>query len=200
MEMQNGIVYTNQKETQVIKRKLYDIHNGVCPLLDCSVPIDKMVADHQHKLKGEPCSDWSTGGKGLIRGAISFDANAIEGKIVNAWSRYGMNKYDISVSDFLRNLADYLEEPPAKKLDECYAYYSEKPKRTKVKISEHKRVMKYYLFLNTRKRKLPKKLTYVTDDWLEQVQKTNKLIEDMNDDKDLKKMVNKFLKEIKDNA
>lgn len=171
--MQKGLIYTNQKQTQEIKKRLYKLSDGICPLLKQHIPIDKIVADHQHKRKAESCSNWDEGGKGLIRGAVSFDANAIEGKIVNAWKRFGMSKHDTSLPDFLRNLADYLENPPAKELDGCFVYYSEKPPRKKIGIREHKRVMKYYLILNPSCRKLPKKLVYVTDDWKRQVTKTD---------------------------
>lgn len=183
MEKINDITYTNQKETQEIKKKLYMLNSGVCPLLNETIPLDKTVADHQHKLKSEACSKWGTGGKGLIRGAIEFRANAVEGKITNAWKRYGMDKDGYDLPTFLRNLADYLEEPPATKLDECYAYYSEKPKRTKVKISEYKRVAKYYLELYPRKRTIIKKPVYVTEDWKALVKLTNEHIQKLKDEK-----------------
>lgn len=187
MEKVNGIVYTNQKETQDIKRILHESSNGICPLLGTEIPLDKSVADHQHKLKAESCTNWEDGGKGLIRGAIEFRANAVEGKIVNAWSRYGLGKEGYDLPTYLRNLADYLESPPAKELDECYAYYSEKPKRTKVKISEYKRVAKYYLELHPRKRTVCKKPVYVTDEWEALVQLTNEHIQKLKDEKEERK-------------
>jgi len=177
------IKYTTQKETQEVKKKLYELSNNICPLLQESIPIEKIVADHQHKLKKEDCTNWDNGGKGLIRGSISFDANSIEGQIANAWSRYGMNKYNITLPDFLRNLANYLENPPAKQHEMLYAYYTETPKRKKVKISDYKRVCKYYFILNPRKRKLPKKLTYESPEWLEQVKLTNDYIQKLEDEK-----------------
>jgi hypothetical protein len=48
-------------------------------------------------------------GAGLIRGAIQRHANSLEGKVTNAWRRYNMDRFDITIGDFLRNLADYLE-------------------------------------------------------------------------------------------
>ena len=187
MGKMNNIIYTNQKETQEIKKKLYELNGGVCPLLNKMMPLDKMVADHQHKLKSESCSKWEEGGKGLIRGAVEFRANSIEGKITNAWKRYGMDKDGYDLPTFLRNLADYLEEPPAKKLDKCYAYYTEKPKRAKVKISEYKRVAKYYLELHPRKRTVIKKPVYVTEDWKNLVKLTNEHIQKLKDAKEERK-------------
>jgi len=183
MEKIGCVTYTNQKETQEIKKELYIINDGVCPLLNEKVPLDKMVADHQHKLKKESCTDWSEGGKGLIRGAIEFRANAVEGKIVNAWSRYGLEKEGYDLPTYLRNLANYLETPPATDLDECYAYYSEKPKRTKVKISEYKRVAKYYLELHPRKKVIIKKPTYVNESWEALVKLTNDYIQKLSNEK-----------------
>ena len=167
------IIYTNQKETQAIKKRLYEAAGGICPLLKREIPLDKMVADHQHKLKKEDCSDWNNGGKGLIRGCIEFRANSIEGKIVNAWTRYGLEKEDITLPEFLRNLASYLEEPPAKQLDKCYAYYTETPKRIKTKKSDNNRIKKYYLYMFPRKSKPYVPNTYVTEEY-------NKLLSDVN--------------------
>ncbi len=189
MEKIGNITYTNQKETQEIKKQLYILSGGICPLLNETIPLDKTVADHQHKLKAESCSNWGLGGKGLIRGAIEFRANAVEGKIVNAWSRYGMDKEGYDLPTYLRNLANYLENPPAKQLDECYAYYNEKPKRTKVKISEYKRVCKYYLELHPRKRTIPKKLTYVTEEWEQLVVLTNNHMQKLKDEKEERKRI-----------
>jgi len=199
MEKLNLITYTNQKETQEIKKELYRRSNGICPLLGEYVEVDKMVADHQHKLKKEPCSTWEQGGKGLIRGAIEFRANAVEGKIVNAWSRYGLEKEGYDLPTYLRNLADYLENPPATELSECYAYYSEKPKRIKVKISEYKRVAKYYLELHPRKRTIIKKPVYVTDDWEALIQLTNDHIQQLKDLKLAKQLERKKAKDAKEN-
>jgi hypothetical protein len=188
MEKINNVTYTNQKETQDIKQNLFLASKGICPLLGKRFAIDKMVADHQHKLKAEPCTTWEEGGKGLIRGTIEFRANALEGKIVNNWSRLGLAK-DYDLPTYLRNLADYLENPPAAKLSECYAYYSEKPKRIKVKISEYKRVAKYYLELHPRKRTIIKKPVYVTDKWLALLQLTNDHIDKINFEKAERKRI-----------
>ena len=189
MEKINGLTYTNQKETQEIKRILHTSQANICPILKVQVPIEKMVADHQHKKKAEDCTTWDDGGKGLIRGAISFDANALEGRFINYWTRLGMDKYGISPSAFLRNLADYLEEPPASKLDECYVYYSEKPKRKKVSISEYNRVKKYYLELHPRKKVIIKKPIYITDDWNDLVQLTNDHIQKLAEEKEERKRI-----------
>ena len=189
MEKIDGITYTNQKETQEIKKQLYIASGGVCPLLNEIIPLDKMVADHQHKLNKESCTNWNVGGKGLIRGAVEFRANAVEGKIVNAWSRYGMDKDGYDLPSYLRRLANYLENPPASELDECYAYYSEKPKRVKVKISEYKRVAKYYLELHPRKRTVIKKPVYVTEEWERLVQLTNDHIQKLKDEKSERKRI-----------
>jgi len=71
-----------------------------------------MVVDHKHRKKSEPIG---IDGKGLVRGVIHRQANSMEGQIRKSWVRHGMHKFDISLPAFLRNLADYLENPPLKK-------------------------------------------------------------------------------------
>lgn len=82
---------------------------GICPILHQRIPIEDMVVDHCHKKKSEVAG---VDGKGLVRGVIERSANVIEGKLTNAYTRYGLRKYNVSLPNFLRNLADYLEDPP----------------------------------------------------------------------------------------
>lgn len=103
-----NLIELKQKDVKPLKEKLHTQNNGICPLLNIEVPLEKMALDHIHKLKSEECSEQ----KGTVRNAIEFRANAMEGKITNNWKRYfgaDESTHPISLPDFLRNLADYLE-------------------------------------------------------------------------------------------
>jgi hypothetical protein len=96
-----------------------------------------MVVDHQHKLKSELPDET---GKGLIRDAIEFRTNCVEGKITNAFKRYGLDKL-IDLPSFLRNLADYLE--CNRQHDEVkYIHPREEPKPPKLMKSSYNKLVK----------------------------------------------------------
>ncbi len=102
------LIEMSQKDIKSLKEKLWIMNDKKCPLLGVNVELDKMVLDHIHKLKSEECSV----DKGTIRNALEFRANAMEGKIFNNWKRYfgsDVRRHPISLSNFLRNLAEYLE-------------------------------------------------------------------------------------------
>lgn len=70
--------------------------DGLCPILK-SVP-DRWVVDHDHFT-------------GQVRGVISNEANCnLEGRIQKIFQKYIAHKTDLSLSEVLRNLADYLEQ------------------------------------------------------------------------------------------
>jgi len=96
-----------------------------------------MVVDHKHKLKANPAGP---NGDGLVRGAIDRFANALEGKITNNWKRMGLGKYT-DLPTYLRNLADYLENPPC---EQKYIHPSEKPKVKKLGKRVFNKIAKLY--------------------------------------------------------
>jgi|APSaa5957512576_1039674.scaffolds.fasta_scaffold101896_1 hypothetical protein len=133
------LIQLKQKDIKKLKQELHEAHNGVCPLLGIEVPLDAMTLDHKHKRIVDPAGP---NGNGLIRGAIEFRANAMEGKITNNWKRYfGANEstHPILLPDFLRNLADYLEDPPC---EQIYIHPSEKPKSKILKKSCYNKLVK----------------------------------------------------------
>jgi len=95
-----------QAEIKKLKNHLHKKQGRVCPILSERFKASEMVLDHQHKTKAETIG---VNGAGLIRGAIQSQANVLEGKITNAFKRYGLHKFGITLPEFLRNLADYLE-------------------------------------------------------------------------------------------
>jgi len=114
-----------QKDLARFRQFIYDKREGICPILKQVIPFTDTVVDHKHGRKGQ-----STGyeGKGLIRGVLQTQANAIEGKIYNSYLRMGLKKY-IDLPTLLRNIADYIENPPE---GHIYIHPSEIPKTPKV--------------------------------------------------------------------
>ena len=103
-------VEMKQKDIKTLKEKIWLQNNKRCPLLNIEVELDKCSLDHIHKLKSEAYDIE----KGTIRNTLEFRANAMEGKITNNWKRYfgsDASKHPCTLPDFLRNLADYLENP-----------------------------------------------------------------------------------------
>jgi hypothetical protein len=103
------------KELKIIKQtelyakrlELYKKQKGICFICKKKVRFEKTVLDHQHKhLKSEVLG---VGGVGQIRGVLCSQCNSWEGKIANSFIRYGLHKMDITITDLLINLADYLE-------------------------------------------------------------------------------------------
>ena len=99
------MIQLKQSEIKGLKERWHLEQNSICPILRNEYPSDVMVLDHQHKLVSEVADET---GKGLCRGAIHFQANAIEGKITNIFRRMGIGKH-IDMISFLRNLADFYE-------------------------------------------------------------------------------------------
>lgn len=123
------------QELQALRAKLYEEIDGICPIMKQHFPVEKFVVDHQHKVnQAQPLGE---DGAGLVRGAIHKMANSLEGKIINNWRRYGMDQYNVTVPDFLRNLADYLEQD---NLDIIHP--SELPKPLIVKKSSYNKLAK----------------------------------------------------------
>lgn len=134
------------KDIKALKEKWHNEQNNICPILREKIDLKYMTLDHQHKLKRE---DPDETGKGICRGAIEFRANGLEGKITNNFKRYGLDKI-IELPEFLRNLADYLEENHIQ--DEIkYVHPSEQPKPKKIKKQCYNKLKKKY----TGKRKFP---------------------------------------------
>ena len=145
------LIELKQKELRNLIYQLWLKNSKKCPLLGIEVPFDKIVGDHIHKLKSEEPSEQ----KGTIRNAIEFRANSLEGKITNNWKRYfgsDESKWPITLPDFLRNLADYLENGAY--CDENGNYYihpKEVKKEPKIPKRLFNKINKYY------KKKYPKR-------------------------------------------
>ena len=102
------MIQIHQKDLKRFREKFHKKQNMICPIFKQEIPFENTVVDHKHRRKKDIIGK---NGKGLIRGIIHAQANVLEGKISNAYVRYGLHKY-IDLPSFLRNLADYLEHPP----------------------------------------------------------------------------------------
>jgi len=134
----DGLIQLKNKDKATFRERWHYKQNCICPLLKIEVPFDNIALDHKHKRKKDPVGP---NGDGLIRGVLHMQANALEGKIINNFKRLGLAKY-IELPDFLRNLADYLENPP---IPQRYIHPSEQRKPRKIKKSWVNKVNKMYL-------------------------------------------------------
>lgn len=73
--------------------------NGLDPVL--GEPLRKPCLDHDHF-------------DGRCRGVLSQNVNTFEGQVLKAWMKYVSEYTQTSLSDALRNLADYLERDVSK--------------------------------------------------------------------------------------
>lgn len=177
-EKRTYLTQVEQKDLKKLREEQLAKQGGKCPLLKCDLPPEKAAVDHKHKLKAEaPSLD----GRGLIRGVIDFRANAVEGKISNAWKRYfgaDESKHPISLPDFLRNLADYLENPPLDHLKLIHP--KEKVKEEPFLKSEYNKIKKYYTKIYPNRTKIPEypktKRPVLNDTWRELIRLTKEQI------------------------
>ena len=105
----------NQEYKKISQSKLREYRlkklkeNNICPILKIELTEETSVVDHKHRSKKSDEINEENGG--LIRGVINRFINSYLGKIENNYKRYGLHKY-ISLPDLLRNIADYIENPP----------------------------------------------------------------------------------------
>lgn len=92
-------LYT-QKDKSLIRELLLNEQSGKCALT--GLPLDKSqsVLDHAHD------------NEMFVRGVISRQSNSLLGVIENGWKRYMQWWYNGTISDFLRQCAQYLEKKP----------------------------------------------------------------------------------------
>ncbi|EMR6007004.1 hypothetical protein WJW27_003754 [Escherichia coli] len=86
----------DSKEAANYRNELLKKQKGIDPII--KEPITKPVLDHYHY------------GNQHCREVLQNEINAFEGKVSNAWNRYGKHLTDMPLHEVLRNLADYLEK------------------------------------------------------------------------------------------
>jgi hypothetical protein len=146
--------------------------NIICPIMQVVLTKDTAVVDHKH-ITRKDITDGKTGedGKGLLRGVIHDQANVFIGKIEKGFVRSGCHKYPLSISDQLRHIADYLEDPP---LPQNMIHPNDRVKPQKLTKRDYKKICKYWFEMFPRSRTLPKypsgvgkkKIRYMTPKWV----------------------------------
>ena len=81
-----------------IRVQLLEEQKGLDALTGLPITLKESVTDHNHSTQ-------------YVRGVLHRQSNAVLGKIENLWHRYLGWWYNGSLSDFLRQSADYLEKP-----------------------------------------------------------------------------------------
>ena len=159
----NSYLQIENKEKKNFRRYWWEKQGRICPLLGIEIPWEKTSLDHMHKRKSD-----EIGGDenlGLIRGVLHMQANSMEGKVYNSYKRLGLNKF-IDLPSLLRNIANYIENPPIPPL---FIYPSEKvrPKKQKLGMRQYKKVCKYYFNIYPNRHKLPQypKSGEITKEW-----------------------------------
>lgn len=143
------------KDLKKIRKFFHKKQNHICPVLKMKYKTAEMVVDHVHSDNAKNLNRPEEAG--LIRGVIHRQANTMEGKITNSFIRCGLHKFDITLQEFLRNLADFIEESTMTKLN--YVHPSEKPKVKNLKKSSINKVVKAFKEKYPNK-KLPAVLIY----------------------------------------
>lgn len=158
-----------QKDLKKFREDQHEKQNRICPILNKEFPIEKMTVDHKHKRKDE---DPDLDGKGLIRGVIEFRANSMEGKITKSWKRVFGNNAPISLPEYLRNLADYLENPP---LDHLKLIHPNEKVREYLMKSHYNKIKKWHLskYPNKKFPHYPKN-KIMTDKWKRWIEEMDK--------------------------
>jgi len=164
------LVQLNQKDAPKFRKLQWVRQKKKCAILQQKIELKDAVVDHKHKLKNQKAGPK---GRGLIRGVLHFQANSLEGTIVKKYKRYGVHKL-IDLPSFLRNMADFLDNPPVK---EKYIHWTEKPKPKKLGKRDYNRIKKYYFQIHPKKRKIPDypKSGRLTEKWEILLQQANNI-------------------------
>ena len=155
------MIILKQKDIKPLREKLHKEQNYICPICKEKIPLEQVTLDHQHKLFKDQLL--SENGAGEVRGVLCFQCNSAEGMFFNKFKRQGLHKKDISYTDWLRNLADYLDQDNLE-----FIHPTEVPKKPDVSKSNYNKLKKAYLESN-KKAKFPvypksKKLTKKLDE------------------------------------
>jgi len=140
------LIQLKTSDLQRIRKELLIEQDYKCPITGLDLTESSPV-DHKHKLFKD--QEIGQDGAGLVRGVIDHNVNSFEGKLFNAHRRMGLHKLDISLSDILRNLADYYDNYLTN-----YIHPREKLKEKKVSKRNYNKLKREYN-LKIRKKKFP---------------------------------------------
>lgn len=139
----------------------------------CGKPVKAPTLDHMHikKIKGT----------GFIRNVCCSQCNTFIARSENNAMRHGISTQELP--DVLRRIADHLEDQTK------IIHPTEVPKRKKVGVREWNRVKKHFFKVWPRKKVMPKKPVYVTEQWLEMKRAVDKYIMDTDLGKEARKKI-----------
>lgn len=94
MKLDKSKWISGKKEIDKCRAEILLEQGGLCALL--REPMQVACVDHDHY-------------DGKVRGVIGYSINMFEGSVQKLWSKHVEGKTDVSLSEALRRLADYLE-------------------------------------------------------------------------------------------
>lgn len=164
------LIQLKPKDIPRIREKQWKKQGKKCAILKKEIKLKEAVLDHKHKKKKEKVG---IGGKGLLRGVLHNQCNSLEGIILKKYKKQGVHNL-IDLPSYLRNLADYLENPPMKPI---YIHPNERPKPKKLGKRDYNRIKKYYFKIKPKARKIPQypKSGRLTKKWIKLLDQVNKI-------------------------
>ena len=120
------------------RKEQYYKQGGICPILKKWIPFEDSVVDHLH---GRKCDEAGKDNAHMVRGIVHNGANAAEGTILSIFKRRGLEK-QITLPEYLRNLADYIENPPL--FGSGYVHPAGKPKIKTIGKRDFNRIIKHW--------------------------------------------------------
>lgn len=151
-----------QKDLKEFRKSQWLKQKKKCAVTKKPLAFEESVVDHKHISRKEEVGD---DGKGMIRGVLHFKVNSLEGKIANAYKRYGLNKI-APLPEILRGLANYLENPPIK--DCIHPSCAPKIKKKNLTKTDIKLVQKYWSRIYPKRKfpEIPKTKTKVWEGYI----------------------------------
>ncbi len=162
MKRKKKLIQLKSKDSKEFRYTQWVKQEKKCGILQQEIQWEDTTLDHKHKLKREkPGKDY----KGLIRGVLHFQANSLEGVIANKFKRFGLHKF-ISLPAFLRNMADFIENPP---VPPKYIHWTEAPEKQRFMKREYNLIKKYYFQIHPKAKSVPlypkAKKVYLSSKW-----------------------------------
>lgn len=152
IKRKDSLIYLTQRKAIALRKKLYKKQARRCAVLDKRIKFDKAVLDHHHITQKEQKEKMlGKQGKGLVRGVLDYRVNAFEGDVLKKYKKRGLSQ-EIALPCLLRNLANYLENPPC---PQKYIHPSSRPKPKRFGKRDYSKICKYYFKLFPRRTKIP---------------------------------------------
>ena len=129
------MIQLKSKDVKVLREKLLEAQNNICPLCGKTIPSDKAVLDHQHRQK--KTDPIGVNGDGMVRGVLCRDCNQVEGKITSALKRFKQITDTQGKILFLTNLIKYYQKGTTD-----YIHPSEKLPKEKISKRQYNKLVK----------------------------------------------------------